>query len=313
MAVTMLGGFWPHVTAEAAHTLLTAEPSRRLLCCASLDEALAAPDGTVVVLPEDCEPDEVRTAWEPRANAPSVTTVVPADLVLDGLTSESAIGDLVARQIEQADSVLLTGRREGDDEWETEQIRVLLRRIAPWAGHGVPITAGRAEPLSPVTRGLRGHAVGVHEPVPDHGVVSCVFHARRPFHPGRLHDALDDVTENVLRSRGHFWLATRPDLAMTWESAGELSLGPVSGWLDALPLDQWSDVDTERRLAAEIDWDPYYGDRHHHLAFIGIDLDPVHIHRVLSRCLLTDYELADGEEAWRRLPDPFQRPPTRKG
>ncbi|MEU4563440.1 GTP-binding protein [Actinoplanes sp. NPDC023936] len=289
-------GFWPHATAEVA--------------------------GGHAVLPEVAEPDEIRSTGRPN---PVVTTVVPADLLLDGLTDERllrevdlhrddsderSIGDLVARQIEQADTVLLIG--ELDDEWDTEQLRVLLRRLAPWAGHprrGDQLTAGlgRAEPVDAVIRGLRGHAVGVHEPLPSHGVSACVFRARRPFHPGRLHDALDEVTEGVLRSRGHFWLASRPDLVMTWESAGTLSIGPHSGWLADLPGEHWDDVDVERRLAADLDWDPYYGDRHHQLSFTGIDIDPVRLHRALAGCLLTDAELSRGEQHWRRLPDPFRK------
>lgn len=295
-ADALLCGFWPHAVAEVA--------------------------GRRAVLPETAEPDQVRTAGHPN---PAIATVVPADLLLDGLTDdrllrevglhrddtdERSIGDLVARQIEQADAVLLTG--ELDDAWETEQLRVLLRRLAPWASHqrpGDPLTSarGRSEPVTALTRGLRGYAVGVHEPVPAHGVAACIFRARRPFHPGRLHHALDEITDGVLRSRGHFWLASRPDLVMTWESAGGLTIGPHSGWLADLPEKHWDEVDTERRLAATLDWDPYYGDRHHHLAFIGIDIDPVRIHRVLDGCLLTDDELSRGEQHWRQLPDPFRR------
>lgn len=285
--------------------------------------------GPLVVLPESVEPDQIRAAWRagPGPGTVHVSTVVPADLVLDGLTDETAlraidlqhgaadgrsIGDLVARQLEQADTVLLAGRPDGDDEWEAEQLRILLRRIAPWSQHrslleaSLP-AAGRHEEVAPLTRGLRGYAVGVHEPLAEHGVTACVFRARRPLHPGRLHDALDDVTDGVLRSRGHFWLASRPDLVMSWESAGGLSLGPVCGWLAEVPGERWDTVDPERSLAAAVDWDPYYGDRHHHLAFVGIDLDPVRLHRTLARCLLTDEELARGEDAWRALPDPFAR------
>ncbi|MEU4619579.1 GTP-binding protein [Actinoplanes sp. NPDC023801] len=296
--------------------------STDLVLCSFWPHAAADVPGRYTVLPETAEPDQIRAGGRPN---PAVVTVMPADLLLDGLTDERplrevglhrddtderAIGDLVARQIEQADAVLLTG--ELDDEWETEQLRVLLRRLAPWSVHprpGDPLTsvARRTGPLEVLSRGLQGHAVGVHEPVPAHGVSAAVFRARRPFHPARLHDALDEVTMGVLRSRGHFWLASRPDLVMTWESAGGLRLGPHSGWLDQLPDEHWDEVDPERRLAAALDWDPYYGDRHHQLSFTGIDLDPVRIHRTLSRCLLTDDELSRGEEHWRRLPDPFQR------
>lgn len=358
MLVTALCGFWPHATTEAADELLSGNPALHLVryqasgpgtlvrsgagdvpagddlaaaLARDLAEVAREHNGTdvLVVLPEAYEPDQIRTAWQAHAaSIPlSLTTVVPADLLLDGLTDETAlwtiglhrsaaddrsIGDLVCRQIEQADTVLLARRPAGDDEWEAEQVRVLLHRLAPWADHRrpgdpLPVATGRSEPVAPVTRGLRGRAVGVHEPVPSHGVVACVFRARRPFHPTRLHEALDDITRRVLRSRGHFWLASRPDLVMTWESADGLTLGPVSGWLADRPDEHWAGIDAERRLAAAFDWDPYYGDRHHHLAFIGIDMDPVLLHRVLAGCLLTDDELSRGEEVWRRLPDPFTR------
>ncbi len=335
--LTVLCGFWQHATFQAAQRLLAERPGLRLMrwpTAAALDDlpeaATPGAAGLLVVVAEDYEPDQIRTAWSAhsRGTPPSVTTVVPADLFLDGLCDETTlreaglnrtpsdergVGEVVGRQVEQADAVLLHGQPEGDDEWEADQLRVLLHRIAPWAGHRrpgdpwPPAPTARREPIAPVTRGLRGYAVGVHEPVPAHGVASCVFRARRPFHPGRLHDALDEVTEGVLRSRGHFWLASRPDLVMTWESAGGLRIGPHSGWLAGLPDEHWDDVDAERRLAAALDWDPYYDDRHHHLAFVGIDVDPVRIHRRLAGCLLTDEELSQGEQSWRRLPDPFSR------
>ena len=325
----VLCGFWPHATEDAARRLLSERPWLRLVDhgteCGETGTA-----GLLMVAPRTLEPDQIRASWQARSPgpAPNVTTVVPADLFLDGLTDETtlrevdlhhapsderSIGELVSRQIEQADTVLLDGRPEGDDEWEAEQLRVLLHCIAPWAGHRGPgdpwpwTPTARSEPVAAVTRGLRGYAVGIHDPEPSHGVVSCVFQARRPFHPGRLHDALDQVTDGVLRSRGHFWLASRPDLVMTWESAGGLTLGPYGGWLAGLPAGHWEDVDPERRLAAALEWDPYYDDRHHHLAFVGIDIDPVRIHRLLAGCLLTDDELARGEQSWRRLPDPFAR------
>lgn len=334
MHVIALCGFWPHATDEAAHRLLAGNSGLRHVTpdlhagpgqLAVLAAECQGEGGLLLTLPATYEPDQFRAIWPHGAAGATVhvCTVVPADLVLDGLTDETelravglagrdddrAIGQLVARQLEQADTVVLTGPFDGDD-WEAEQLRVLLRRLAPWSEHRqlpdvrLP-AAGRRDPMAVVTRGLGGYPVGVHEPLPEHGVTAAVFRAARPLHPQRLHDALDDVTEHVLRSRGHFWLASRPDLVMTWESAGGLSIGPVGGWLADLP--DWSTVDPDRRMAATVDWDHYYGDRHHHLAFIGVDLDAVRLHRILDHCLLTDHELADGEESWRTLPDPFAR------
>lgn len=341
----VLSGFWPAAAHVVARTLLAEEPAMRLL---SFDAAGPAQHGpgddtaapAVVVLPPWCEPDRLRTAWRAHAadhRGPALfVTVVAAEHLLDGLAhddplrsvglhrddaDERSVGDLVARQVEQADCVVVVGAPEGD-AWEAEQLSTLLQRLAPWASHlrladerpaGTTLasilrrTRGTVEPVAPTERGLRGLLVGTDEPTALCGVSSVVFGSRRPLHPARLEAALDDLTDRVLRSRGHFWLASRPDLVMSWESTGTPIIGPVSGWLADLPDEHWSEVDALRRAAASLGWDPYYGDRHSRLVFIGLDLDAGRLHEVLHGCLLTDAELADGEEAWRRLPDPFAR------
>lgn len=164
---------------------------------------------------------------------------------------------------------------------------------------------------------LRGYILGVHEPHPDCGIVSVVFRARRPFYPQRLHDVFEDINDEVLRSRGHLWLVSQPDTVIAWSFAGGgLTLGSLGHWLVALPDSGWEDVSNHRRFAAALDWDPYYGDRHQHLVFIGLDLDPVSLCRTLASCVLTDDELADGSDTWRHDDDPLagcfpvvERPP----
>ncbi|TDB95494.1 cobalamin biosynthesis protein CobW, partial [Micromonospora fluostatini] len=266
----------------------------------------------------------------------SYVTVVDAEHLLDGLAStddlrtlniqaagndDRALADVVVRQIEHADTLVLWGQsREG--AYDTTRLSVLLDRMAPWAtqvrvdadlvdAHALTRQLRRTRrhhPENPgvLTRGLEGHALGVHEPEPDCGVVSVVFRARRPFHPRRLHDVLEEVNAEVIRSRGHIWLASQPDTVIAWEFAGGgLGLGSLGRWLTALPDPRWDEVSDNRRLAAALDWDPYYGDRHQHLVLIGLDLDPVETHRTLAGCLLTDAELADGEAVWRTYDDPF--------
>lgn len=133
-----------------------------------------------------------------------------------------------------------------------------------------------------------------------------MFETRRPFHPQRLHDALEDLTEHALRGRGQLWIASQPDTVLAFEFAGGgVSLGTLGYWLAALPADRWAETSAERRIAADLSWDPYYGDRRTVLALIGLHLDHAAITGLLNRCLLTDAELADGFDAWRHLPDPF--------
>lgn len=300
----------------------------------------------VLMLPEVVEPEAVAAACAHHLvdGAPltdlirvdSYVTVLDAEHLLDGLASTDdlaalgiqaaeddhrALADVVARQIEYADTLLLWGRSR-DGEFDTGRIAVLLQRMAPWATHfrvdGDLVDADaltrqlrhthRHRPETPgvLARGLEGFALGMHEPEADCGVVSAVFRARRPFHPQRLHDVLEDVNAEMIRSRGHLWLASQPDAVIAWEFAGGgLALGSLGHWLASLPEDGWEHVCDQRRLAAALEWDPYYGDRHQHLVFIGLDADPVALHRTLTGCLLTDAELADGEETWRTYHDPF--------
>ncbi|EEP73698.1 cobalamin synthesis protein cobW [Micromonospora sp. ATCC 39149] len=300
----------------------------------------------VLMLPEVVEPEAVAAACAyclidgapitDLLRVDSYVTVLDAEHLLDGLASTDdltalgiqaaeddhrALADVVVRQIEYADTLLLWGQsREGD--FDTSRMAILLQRMAPWAAH-IRVDDDRVDastltrqlrhtrrhrPETPgiLTRGLQGYTLGIHEPEPDCGVVSTVFRARRPFHPQRLHDVLEDVNAEIIRSRGHLWLASQPDTVVAWEFAGGgLAMGSLGHWLAALPEDRWEHVEDQRRLAAALDWDPYYGDRHQHLVFIGLDIDPAELHHTLTGCLLTDAELADGEETWRTYHDPF--------
>ncbi|MFI7552530.1 CobW family GTP-binding protein [Micromonospora sediminimaris] len=300
----------------------------------------------VLMLPEVVEPEAVAAACAhclvdgvPITNllrVDSYVTVLDAEHLLDGLASTDdlatlgiqaadddhrALADVIVRQIEYADTLVLWGQSR-DGAFDTSRLAVLLQRMAPWATHirvdGDLVDADtltrqlrhthRHRPETPgvLARGLQGYTLGAHEPESDCGVVSAVFRARRPFHPQRLHDVLEDVNAEMIRSRGHLWLASQPDTVIAWDFAGGgLAMGSLGHWLVSLPEDRWEHVEVQRRLAATLDWDPYYGDRHQHLVFIGLDTDPAELHRTLSGCLLTDAELADGEQTWRTYPDPF--------
>jgi G3E family GTPase len=155
-------------------------------------------------------------------------------------------------------------------------------------------------------RALEGRPIGIHDPAGEHGATSVVFRSARPFHPERLHSALEELTGEALRGRGQLWIASQPDTVIGWESAGGgISLSCLGYWLAALPQERWSETSDLRRLAADLDWDAYYGDRCTVLVFIGLGLDADALRDLLTSCLLTDAELADGSQAWTALPDPF--------
>lgn len=63
------------------------------------------------------------------------------------------------------------------------------------------------------------------------GVWRIVLDSARPFHPERLLDRIDLLGSGRHRSRGAFWLPTRPGIVQEWGGAGgQLSLGSSRRW-----------------------------------------------------------------------------------
>lgn len=140
----------------------------------------------------------------------------------------------------------------------------------------------------------------------EEGVTTVVWHRVRPFHPGRLYAALEDLTCAAARSRGRFWLADRPDTLLSWDAAGgALCVESAGPWLASLPDAAWEMVPPTRRVAAAMDWDPEHGDRAQHLTFTSPGLDGENLLALLESCLLTDAEYAAGPQAWRGLSHAF--------
>ncbi|MBU2668013.1 GTP-binding protein [Actinoplanes bogorensis] len=273
----------------------------------------------LLALPPAIEPEAVATVCAASGvdgvvRFDSYVTVVDAETLLDDLTSTDelhhrdlhaaendhrGVADVVCRQIEFADTIVL---RNGPDD----RVSSLLHRLAPWAVQAPAaelLRTGRHDPVVPGMpgRALEGYPIGI-----DDAAGAMLFHSRRPFHPQRLHDALDDLTAEALRGRGQLWIASQPDVAVAWESSGGgLMLGNLGLWLAALPTERWDEASDMRRLAADAQWDAYYGDRATALSFVGFDLDVDRMTALLRSCLLTDAELAEGTDQWRTLPDPF--------
>ena len=145
----------------------------------------------------------------------------------------------------------------------------------------------------------------------EYGIANFVFRSDRPFHPQRLWDAIGDDMEtglfqNVLRSKGIAWIASRHDWAYNWSQAGcSVMLEPAGFWWASAPQESWPEDD---QTLAEIDArmvDDQYGDRQQELVFIGQNLDQAHVTRVLNKCQLTDEEYALGPASWEHFQDPM--------
>lgn len=138
----------------------------------------------------------------------------------------------------------------------------------------------------------------------DLGVTAFSYHARRPFHPERFWNRIQDPFMGIFRAKGFFWLATQMDLVGGINIAGsECHYSPAGQWWAAHAHNQGRDPHVPDRLRKE--WSEPYGDRRQAIAFMGIDSDPTTLRAELDACLLTESQMRLGEKSWATLPDPF--------
>jgi G3E family GTPase len=251
----------------------------------------------------------VMTAVDPALVLPYLTN--GDDLAKVGLaaaaTDQRTVGDTWARQLEYAPVLALVDSDDADDE-----DRALLAQLHPTA-HRVPAGSGELARLAFAGFDVEAAAAAQHpacarlpQEADDAGVTTLVWHRRRPFHPERLYQALEDLCCSAARSRGRFWLADRPDTLLAWDAAGgALCVENAGPWLASLPDAAWDMVPPMRRAAAALDWHPEHGDCCQHLVFTSPGLDRDGLAQLLESCLLTDDEYAAGPEAWRHLPAAF--------
>ncbi len=138
----------------------------------------------------------------------------------------------------------------------------------------------------------------IHKPeTEEYGISSTVFRDSRPFHPRRFMNFLqNEFPNNIIRSKGLFWLADQPDEAQNFSQAGGSSrLDGAGVWWCSMPYHQritYSDF-VENKQFIESKWDKDFGDRLNELVFIGQDLDKEALQAQLETCLLNDFELSD--------------------
>jgi G3E family GTPase len=138
----------------------------------------------------------------------------------------------------------------------------------------------------------------------EYGIRSFVYRAKRPFEPVKLRQLLDRPWPGVIRSKGLFWLATRPHYVGELSQAGPMvRTGKMGLWWSAVPRSQWPKDDQFKEIIGRF-LDPVWGDRRQELVFIGADpMDEAQIRADLDACLMTDTDFTP--ERWRELEDPF--------
>ena len=146
-----------------------------------------------------------------------------------------------------------------------------------------------------------------HEPETEqYGVRSFVYRARRPFEPAKLHRFLRESWAGVIRAKGHFWIATRPQWLGELSQAGATVRTEGLGfWWANVPADRWPD-DPFWRQSLKKNWNEIYGDRRQEIVFIGAGMNEEAIKARLDACLAAGKPGMHVQE-WAGMPDPFPR------
>jgi G3E family GTPase len=236
-----------------------------------------------------------------------------------GENDERTLVDLLVEQIEFSDVIILNKITDAGPERVDLAIKI-IKALNPDAKI-VETDFGRVDPTHILNTGLfneekaqehplwhkelYGH--GEHIPETEEYGISCfVYRARRPFDPVKFNAFLQKTWSGLIRAKGHFWLATRPEWVGEMSLAGAICRTEAMGfWWAAVPKNRWPHHDKWKSLINR-HWSPIWGDRRQELVFIGASLDKEAMIAALDFCLLGPSINQKFEpDAYRHLPDPF--------
>jgi len=243
-----------------------------------------------------------------------------------GEDDDRPLVNLLVEQIEFADVVVLN-KTDIAKPHELDAARTIVRSLN--AGARIVETVEGRAPLDAILdtglfdietaqrhplwyRELTGFKTHTPE-TEEYGIRSFVYRARSPFDPARLHAFFNKTWPNVVRAKGFFWIATRPDWCGEMSMAGALVRHGAAGrWWSAVPRQQWP-KDPEILARIEERTVGQFGDRKQELVFIGTkDMDEAAIRDELDSMLIS---IPVGgrfdPKAWSKRPDPF--PVWRRG
>ena len=179
-----------------------------------------------------------------------------------GEGDERALVDLLVEQIEFADVIVLNKVSTATPE-DRDAARKIIKALNPVAKvietdfANVPLDevldterfnleAAQTNPLW--FKELNGFADHVPETL-EYGIRSFVYRARRPFNPVLLDRFVTRAWPNVIRAKGFFWLATRPNFVGELSMAGSLvRTGRRGLWWAAVPKSRWPDDEDWRHV-----------------------------------------------------------------
>lgn len=233
-----------------------------------------------------------------------------------GEEDDRTVVDLLIEQIEFCD-VMVINKVDLVTEEDRDRLIAILRSLNPRAK--IEIAQFGKVPLDRVLNtGLFDFEAaslapawlqeirGTHVPeTEEYGISSFVYSARRPFHPSRFYQLVNQDWPGVVRSKGYFWLASDPTKAGNWSQAGAAARhGPAGYWWVSIPKAQWPQDEESVEWIYE-KWHDKVGDARQELVLIGMDMDESALRANLDACLLTDDEMALGTKIWTTWTNPF--------
>lgn len=236
-----------------------------------------------------------------------------------GADDTRTLVDLLVEQIEFADVVVIN--KAGDVPAERlDLVRAVVRGLNADA-RIIEAVHGRVPPEAILETGLFDEETaqehprwfkelyGAHDHVPEteeYGIGSFVYRARRPFDPAKFQLFVNTTWPGLIRAKGHFWLATRPEWVGEFSLAGAVAhVGAMGFWWAAVPRRRWPEEPVFRERLDTV-WSDVWGDRRQELVFIGRGMDRAAITAGLDACLVGPADAGHFDPgAYRHLPDPF--------
>ena len=141
-----------------------------------------------------------------------------------------------------------------------------------------------------------------HTPETDeYGISSFVYRTKKPFDPEKFWNYVEfHFPNSIIRSKGLFWLASRPKQALIWgQAGGSLKADSAGVWWSSMKLADRLNYSAfvENQNQIEKDWDKTFGDRKNEIVFIGQEMNEDKIRKDLDDCLLNEEDLY--KENWK--------------
>ena len=235
-----------------------------------------------------------------------------------GESDERTLVDLLVEQIEFANIILLN-KVDLVTTTELKTVKAIIRSLNAKAKI-IETTLSEVELGEVMDTGLfnleeaQEHSMWAQElynfkdHVPEteeYGIISFVYRARAPFHPAKIHAFFNQEWPGVVRAKGFFWLASRPDFVGEMSQAGAFVRHQGIGrWWASVPRERWPEgADFDQVLRNY--WDDDFGDRRQELVFIRLssEMDEKANRTRLDGCLAENY-LAN-PDSYLQVEDPF--------